>query len=152
MSRSVVLGPKEGKAVSVPGHTITHKVGAADMDGAFSVVEVDLFGDGPPRHIHKTEDEVFYVLEGEMKFLVGERTMKLGAGGFVLIPKGTVHAVSRSGQEPAKALALYSPAGMEQFFNEAAGLDLTDTNAYVAKAEELATKYNMEIVGPPLEP
>ena len=41
---------------------------------------------------------------------------------------------------------------MEQFFNEAAGLDLTDTDAYVAKAQELAEKYNMEVVGPPLEP
>ena len=44
---------------------------------------------------------------------------------------------------------------MEQFFNEAAGLDLTDTDAFaadVAKAQELAEKYNMEVVGPPLEP
>ena len=70
MSKSVVLGPKEGKTVPVPGHTITHKVGGVDTDGSFSVVEVDLFGDGPPRHIHKTEEEAFYVLEGEVDVLV----------------------------------------------------------------------------------
>ena len=60
--------------------------------------------------------------------------------------------MARSGQKPAKFLAIYSPAGIEQSFNEAAGLDLTDTDAYVAKSKELAEKYNMEVVGPPLEP
>ena len=151
MSKSIVLGPNAGQTVAVPGHTITYKVVSADTNGAFSVLEVDLFGDGPPRHIHKTEDETFYILEGEVTILVGERTIRAAAGSFVLIPKGTVHAMARSGPEPAKFLAMYSPAGMEQFFNEAAGLDLTDTDAYVAKAEELAEKYNMEVVGPPLE-
>ncbi len=150
--RSVVLGLGEGKTVPVPGHTITHKVVSADTNGAFSVLEVDLFGDGPPRHIHKTEAEAFYILEGEINILVGERTIRAAAGSFVLIPRGTVHTMARSGQKPAKFLAIYSPAGIEQFFNEAAGLDLTDTKAYVAKAKELAEKYNMEVVGPPLEP
>ena len=108
--------------------------------GAFSVLEVDLFGDGPPRHIHKTEEEAFYTLEGEINMLVGERTIRAAAGSFVLIPRGTVHTMARSGQKPAKFLAVYSPAGIEQFFieqffNEAAGLDLTDTDAYVAIAE-----------------
>ncbi len=152
MPKSVVLGPQEGQTVPVPGHTITHKICGADTDGAFSVLEVDLFGDGPPRHIHKTEEEAFYVLEGEIDVLVGERTIKASAGSVVLVPRGTVHTVARSGQAPAKFLAIYSPAGIEQFFNDAAGLDLTDTDAYVAKAEALAEKYNMEIVGPPLEP
>ena len=100
----------------------------------------------------KTEEEAFYILEGEINILVGERTIRAAAGSFVLIPRGTVHTMARSGQKPAKFLAIYSPAGIEQFFNEAAGLDLADTDAYVAKAKELAEKYNVEVVGPPLEP
>ncbi len=39
--------------------------------------------------------------------------------------------------------------GFEKFFDEAVDLDVTDTEAYVAKA--LAKKYNMKIVGPPLD-
>jgi hypothetical protein len=46
---------------------------------------------------------------------------------------------------------MFSPPGFEQFFDEAVDLDVTDTEAYVAKAKALAEKYNMEIVGPPLE-
>ena len=60
----------------MPGHKITHKLLGEDTDGAFSLLEVDLYGDGPPQHIHKTEDESFYVLEGEIKILMGERTIK----------------------------------------------------------------------------
>jgi hypothetical protein len=51
---------------------------------------------------------------------------------------------------PASAVAM-PPAGMELFFDEAVDLDVTDTEAYVAKANALAEKYGMEIVGPPLD-
>ncbi len=148
---NMVLGPGEGKMVPVPGHKITHKVSGADTDGAYSLLEVELDGDGPPQHIHKTEDEAFYVLEGEINVLLGERTLKAKAGTFVRIPRGTVHAFSRVDEKPAKVLAIFTPAGFEKFFDEAVDLDVTDTEAYVAKAKELAEKYNMEIVGPPLD-
>ncbi len=148
---NVVLGPGEGKTVPVPGHEITLKVVGADTGGAYSLLEIELTGDGPPQHIHKTEEEAFYVLEGEVKVLLGETTSIAKAGSFVLIPRGTVHAWCRAGQEPAKLLAIISPPGFEQFFDEAVDLDVTDTEAYVAKAEELAEKYNMEIVGPLLD-
>ncbi len=149
--RSVVLGPGEGQTVLVPGHKVTHKLSGADTDGAFSLLEVELTGDGPPQHIHKGEDETFYVLEGEVKFLLGETTSIAKAGSFVSIPRGTVHAFCRVDKKNAKLLATFTPAGMEKFFDEAVDLDVTDTEAYVAKAEELAEKYNMEVVGPPLE-
>ena len=60
----------------------------ADTDGAYSLLEVELVGDGPPQHIHKTEDEAFYVLEGEMNVLVGERTIRVDSGFFRTHPQG----------------------------------------------------------------
>ena len=50
---NIVLIPGEGKIVPVPGHKVTHKVVGADTDGAYSLLEVELVGDGPPQHIHK---------------------------------------------------------------------------------------------------
>ncbi len=147
----IVLGPGEGKIVPVPGHKITHKVFGADTHGTYSLLEVELNGDGPPQHIHKTEDEAFYVLEGEINVLVGERNFKAKVGTFVLIPRGTVHTFCRIEKKPAKLLAIFTPAGFEKFFDEAVDLDVTDTEAYVAKAKDLAEKYNMVIVGPPLD-
>jgi len=147
----LILNQGEGKTVLVPGHKITHKLSDEDTDGRFSLLEVELTGDGPPQHIHKTEDETFYVLEGEVKFLLGEHTAIAKAGTFVNIPRGTRHAFCRVNKKNAKLLATFTPAGFEKFFDEAVDIDVTDTKAYVAKAEELAKKYNMEVVGPPLD-
>jgi len=148
---NTVLGPGEGKIILVPGHKITHKISGEDTDGRYSLMEVELTGDGPPQHIHKTEDEAFFVLEGEMNVLVGERTFIVKVGALVRIPRGTVHAFCRIEKKNAKLLAMFSPAGFEKFFDEAVDLDVTDTEAYVAKGKALAKKYNMEIVGPPLD-
>ena len=83
--------------------------------------------------------------------MVGERTFIAKTGSFVLVPKGTIHTFSRVGQKPAKFLVIYSPAGFEKFFDEAVDLDVSDTESYVAKANALAEKYNMEVVVPPLD-
>ncbi len=148
---NIVLGPGEGKVVPVPGHKITHKISGEDTDGAYSLLEVELDGDGPPQHVHKNEDEAFYVLEGEINVLMGERTFIAKAGTFVRIPRGTRHTFCRVEKKNAKLLAIFSPPGFEQFFDDAVDLDVTDTEAYVAKANALAEKYNMDIVGPPLD-
>ena len=148
---NVILGPGEGKMVPVPGHKITHKISGEDTDGAYSLLEVELTGDGPPQHIHNNEDEAFYVLEGEVKFLLGEHTSIAKAGTLARIPRGTRHAFCRVGKKYAKLLALFNPAGIEKFFDEAVDLDVTVTEHYLAKANALAEKYNMDIVGPPLD-
>ncbi len=107
---NIVLGPGEGQIIPVPGHKVTHKVVGADTDGAYSLLEVELVGDGPPQHIHKTEDEAFYVLEGEMNVLVGERTIRATAGSFVLTPgeRFTPFLGSR------RSLPRYSPSLLQQ--------------------------------------
>jgi oxalate decarboxylase/phosphoglucose isomerase-like protein (cupin superfamily) len=52
---------------------------------------------------------LFYVLEGEFLFLVGERQVSAPPGTFVFIPRGTVHAAKVIGSEPGKVLAAYIP-------------------------------------------
>jgi quercetin dioxygenase-like cupin family protein len=66
-------------------------------------------GYGPPRHIHHSHDELFYVLEGEFLFLVGQRQVNAPPGTFVFIPRGTVHAAKGIGTEPCKVLIAYVP-------------------------------------------
>jgi quercetin dioxygenase-like cupin family protein len=142
-TQSIVLGPGEGKIVSVMGNPYTYKVVGGDTGGNYSLIECTIAGDGPPLHIHKAEEEAFYILEGEVTVTIGEQTISGTAGSFVLIPRGTVHTFSTVGTEPAKMLAIISPAGFEQFFIEIEGS--TD----VEKIMTLASKYNLEIMGPP---
>jgi quercetin dioxygenase-like cupin family protein len=142
-SQSRVLGPGEGDSVSVLGDPYTYKVVGGDTGGNYSLIECITAGDGPPPHIHKAEEEAFYVLEGEVNINIGEQTIRGTAGSFVLIPRGTMHTFSTVGIEPAKMLVIISPAGFEQFFTEIDGV--TD----VDKIMTLAPRYNLEILGPP---
>jgi len=143
--RGIVLGAGEGKTISVLGNSYTYKAAKEETGGAYTLIEGTVVGDGPPPHIHTTEEEAFYVLEGELNVLVGQRTVTATAGAFVLVPRGTVHTFSKAGTASAKILTIISPAGFEKFFEEIAG------PPDLEKIMALAPKYNLEIVGPPPE-
>ena len=66
-------------------------------------------GTDPPRyaaplHIHRTDDEAVYVLEGTLAFRVDEDTVTVPAGGAVLVPRGTAHTFWNPRPEPARYL------------------------------------------------
>ena len=149
-AEGITLGPGEGKTIEVPGHPITYKAMKEDTDGAYSLLEVTVMGDGPPQHIHKAEEEAFYVLEGEVNIQIGDQTIRGMAGSFGLIPRGTVHTFWNAGSTPAKLLVIISPPGFEQFFIEVVGEEEIDTATFVERGMAAAQKYNLEIVGPPL--
>lgn len=151
-SVGIILGPGEGR--TVPGtDAITLKATGEETGGSIGFLEATSApGTGPPRHIHRSHDELFYVLEGEFLFLVGERQVSALPGTFVFIPRGTVHAAKVTGSVPGKVLAAYIPGGLEQSFEEFARLrtehgEDTDRGRTVAEINE---KYDSEFVGPPL--
>ena len=100
--------------LSVLGETIT-VFGQGDQTKPFEVhVQAGKRGGGPPPHFHPW-DEAFYVLEGEVALTVDDTTHVLGAGGFVHIPGGTVHAY-KNVSDQAKMLAVVSdPKGGRVF-------------------------------------
>jgi mannose-6-phosphate isomerase-like protein (cupin superfamily) len=142
---TVILGAGEGKTISVIGNPYTTKASKEDTRAAYSLLEGTIVGDGPPPHIHDTEEEAFYVLEGELSVLLGERILTAKVGDFVLVPRGTVHTFSKAGTVTAKILIIISPAGFEKFFEEIAG------PPDLQKIMALAPKYNLRFVGPPPE-
>jgi quercetin dioxygenase-like cupin family protein len=146
----IILGPGEGKTINVPGIPITFKATKSDTGGAYTLTEETVIGAGPPQHIHKVEDEAFYVLEGEVGIKIGEQIVRGVPGSFVLVPRGTVHTYWNVGTTPAKVLSIISPAGFEEFFAEAVGDEDIDEETFVERAMAVAEKYNFEITGPPL--
>lgn len=143
--KAIILSVGEGKEISVLGDSYTYKAAKEDTNGAYSLIEAMIEGDGPPLHIHASEEEAFYVLEGELSVTVGERNIKAMPGSFVLVPRRTVHTFSKVGTGSAKILIIISPAGLEGFFEEIAG------PPDLEKIMTLAPKYNMEILAPPAE-
>ena len=149
---AITRGPGEGAwARWVPGHKIITKADAKETGGAYSLLETLMPGEGPPQHIHKNEDEAFYLLEGEVGVKRGEETIHASPGTYVMIPKGTIHTVWKIGSTPVKTLAILSPPGFEEYFLETGMEDREpDKAAYIEKAMAVSEKYNLEIVGPPL--
>ena len=155
-SGGIVLGPGEGR--TIPGtDTITLRATSEETGGSVGFLEATSApGTGPPRHIHHSCDELFYVLEGEFLFLVGERQISALPGTFVFIPRGMVHAAKVVGTEPGKVLAAYIPGGLERSFEEFAKLRTEQgegTNSGTSQGRtlvEINEKYDSEFVGPPL--
>ena len=144
----IVLQPGEGSTVSPPGHPVmTTKVSGPDSANAYSMLEMMVYDQGPPLHKHLSEEELFYVLEGEVTLRVGDREIQAVPGSVVLIPRGTPHTFWNPGKSPAKLLVIFSPAGYEGFFAEVAALEeQVGTAEYMAKVGAIREKYNAELV------
>ncbi len=108
-----------GRAYWGPGDHYTFLVTGEESGGAYFAMEAIVPpGGGPPPHIHRREDETFYLLEGQIEFRLGEETITAGPGDFVSIPRGTVHAFHNAGAERARLVLTFTPAGIERFFEE----------------------------------
>jgi mannose-6-phosphate isomerase-like protein (cupin superfamily) len=90
------------------------KADGAQTGDRYSISEwwLDPHTRGPGAHAHP-EDDVFYVLEGTMSFLVGDRWIDAPRGSFVLAPGGTTHDFENRTDEPAGALNISVPGGFE---------------------------------------
>ena len=118
MSAGYVLGAGAGDTRWFLDTRMTVKAGSAHTGGALTVIEWSApVGFGPPRHVHQAEDEMFYVLEGELVVECGDQRWTAGPGDFVFLPRGVPHVfvVARG---PVHGLQLTTPAGFEAFVEE----------------------------------
>jgi quercetin dioxygenase-like cupin family protein len=100
------------------GHTFSFLLDATHTNGPFTLIHCYFRRGGePPAHFHKKEDEMFYILEGEIYFHIGDNKFTAKAGELAYVPKGTPHGFSLV-SETAKALLIITPPGIETFFKE----------------------------------
>ena len=103
----------------VPGVDVIFKIGGEDTGGALSIVEHPFeVGALVPPHTHALEDEYSIVLEGEIGFRSNDQEVVLGAGGYIVKPRGEVHAMWNAGSTRARMIEVITPAGFERFFHE----------------------------------
>ena len=148
-ARLKVVLPGEGRVGGLaPGIGVIFKIDGEDSGGALSIVEHPFaVGALVPPHVHTLEDEYSIVLEGEIGFRSNDREVVLGAGGYIVKPRGEVHAMWNAGSVPARMIEVISPAGFEGFFRE-----LTDLTAVGAPdpstVADLAGKYQLPFAEP----
>lgn len=151
----LLLKPEEGNSFWVLGDLYTFKVTGKQTNGSLTVIDQFIQPQsGPPPHVHHREDEVFYVLEGRFSFLCGDKQTVLKAGGFIYIPKGTLHTFKNLDGQQGRLLVVIMPAGLEEFFyaigTPAANLDSPPAfePGILEKLIRLAKDYKMDIILP----
>ena len=148
-ARLKVVQPGEGVAGGlVPGVGVIFKIDGKDSGGALSIVEHPFaVGALVPPHVHTLEDEYSIVLEGEIGFRSNDQEVVLSVGGYIVKPRGQVHAMWNAGSVPARMIEVISPAGFERFFLELTEMTSTgapDPEAMVA----LAARYQLPFAEP----
>src|SRR4030088_950464 len=113
------VGPGEGERIQAPaGGPLTFKARGAQTGERMTLLEnVIAPGDGPPLHNHAGEDESWYVLKGNLCFRLDDQLHAAPAGSFVFVPRGTPHCFQNTGTEPARILVIFTPSGVERFFD-----------------------------------
>jgi quercetin dioxygenase-like cupin family protein len=152
----IALGPGEGDARWFLGALSIIKSGAADTGGRVAVTDnLAPRGHGSPLHVHRREDEWFYVIDGELTFWVGGEVTVAPAGSFVYGPRDVPHTFVVS-SDTARFLLVTEPAGFEEFLRAmsepAARPEIPPPATESPDVEALvrvAATYGVEITGPP---
>ena len=119
-SRLAVVQPHGPDSQLIPGLTASTRLTSTDT-GFISIVE-HLFSPGVlvPPHIHTLEDEISYVVLGEIGFRSNGKEVTLAAGGYIVKPRNELHSMWNAGSTPARMIEIISPAGFEKYFVELA--------------------------------
>lgn len=147
----------EGDHYHFLNHLMTTKVSAADTNDALTAMEfVGPRGFGPPLHRHEHEDELFYVVEGEVWFGCGENEAAHGVGATVWLPRGHSHTFQIL-SEQARVFQVTTPGQFDRFV---AALGTPLSSPVLPQPEEIdpdyvakvSTQFGIEVVGPPPSP
>jgi len=145
-----VVDPAQGTTIEGPaGGPLTFKARGPQTAGSLTAFENTIApGDGPPLHCHANEDEAWYILEGQFRFQLDEELRSAPAGSFVFVPRGTPHCFQNTGDTPGRILVLFTPAGMERFFDRFATLAPDEAGPEAFRT--IGAEVGMAILGPPL--
>lgn len=150
---TVDVGANQGTNLHMSGDPYTFKLVGRQTGGALTLLKafVPPRG-GPPPHFHQREDEVFYVLKGELEFQTGEHRITAGPGSCLFVPKGTVHGFYNVTSAPARMRVTFTPAGLEQMFFEVGRpatpgtVPLPPDETELTKLLAVAPKYGVDLL------
>lgn len=111
MDRAIVIPPGAGVRLGN-----VELLGLSEHSPRFNVSVITMApgAHGPEAHVHADEDDAFYILDGELTFLLDEGEMPALAGTFVLVPPGVSHTFLNPLDRPTRVLNLHAPAGFDR--------------------------------------
>jgi quercetin dioxygenase-like cupin family protein len=119
-ANAIIRRPGESRSVTLAGHPMAFLVTGGDTKHT-SMFEWTI----PPGfctglHVHRVQEETFYVLEGECDCQVGNERVRALPGTYLFLPPGVPHNIANVSDKPARVLMTVSPPGHERYFEELA--------------------------------
>lgn len=119
------------------------RVWGEDTGGSLSALELTITpGSIVVPHTHSREDEVTYVLEGEIGARVGDRIVVAPAGSYVLKPRNIPHTFWNAGSRNARTLEIISPPEFARYFEDLSKI-LSSTSGEKSAEADLDRRYGL---------
>ena len=139
----IQLVPGEGPAFSAVGDVYRFLATGEQTGGAYVLSEARVLpGGGPPPHIHRREDEGFFVLEGEITFTLGDKRVVAKPGSFIQGPRDIPHTFKNVGTSTGKLLLTDIPGRFADYFIDVDKVPDGDRELI----RKLCAKYDVEIL------
>ncbi len=136
-----------GKVRDLGISTITFKVARPDSSELFIAENLMRAKGGPARHSHNTQDEWFFVRQGEFVIEIGRQRHILKPGDSVWGPRGVPHVWAYVSEGEGSILFAFNPPAMIEAFFEA----IAELHAPAPAEPDFWRRFEMEWVGPPLQ-
>ncbi|HEU0073079.1 MAG TPA: cupin domain-containing protein [Dehalococcoidia bacterium] len=135
-----VLHEAEGRSFRWWDYLFTIKASAAETEHGIAIMEFSTEkGREPPVHVHNGEDEVFYVLSGELTFTCGDKRLEAGPKDFVFLPRDIEHAYEIHSDGLVELLVITIATRDEGF-----GARIETTGSAVTRDDVLAYRRQVE--------
>jgi quercetin dioxygenase-like cupin family protein len=116
-SRAVIVTPEQALQIRPFGLDVKVMLTSEATGGAISVVLAwHKPGEGPPDHVHFSQEEVFFIVRGIYELTVGDQTSTVGPGAIAFIPRNVVHRFKNVGDATACMLDWSLPGGQDRYF------------------------------------
>jgi mannose-6-phosphate isomerase-like protein (cupin superfamily) len=106
-------------------------------------------GGGPPQHIHREHDEMFFVVSGTVRFSSGDERIDVSAGGLVTAPIDTPHTFANPDpSQPSTMLCTVTPDRYVNYFRELGALARSSEEVSPSAILEVMSHYATELYQP----
>jgi quercetin dioxygenase-like cupin family protein len=119
-AEAVIRRPGESKGVVLSGQPLEFLVTGDDTKHTSMFDWTLPAGFSTGLHVHRVQEETFYVLEGECTWQIGDQHIRATPGTYVFIPPGVPHNIGNASDKLARMIMTVSPPGHEHYFEELA--------------------------------
>lgn len=143
-AKAIIRMPGDGTTVRLGGQPLAF-LATGDDSRHTSMFEWTIpAGFATGLHVHRVQEETFYVLEGECDWQVGGDRVRALPGTYLFVPPGVPHDIANRSDKPARVLMTVSPPGHEHYFEELAAIVARGGAADPATIAELRARYDTD--------